>query len=388
MKKLLFCLLGSIVLFYTVQAQPQQVTVTGRIENLANDTLFVYVTPFGEQTPDTPTDTVVTRHGQFDLQTHIPCPSTILFAPAESFEHIPGGIRHIHNKDFSVYATPGASIKLKGHVDVMTYYLASKDDLNARYTQAILRPTASLRKQIITLSSSLSDTPETEIGALVAQMRACADTLYKFYTKYILHHPEDPLSALLLTSCRTLNELDSLYAGLDETVRHSIFQPFVEKHRIKLISNIKRAEAEDIVVPGQPAPDFTLPDTAGRFHSLSALRGKYVVLDFWGTWCYWCIKGIPEMKRYYEKYRDRCEFIGIACNDTPEKWETEVAEQGLPWLNVINESSDIAKDVEILYNIVNFPTKILIDPDGTIVCKITGESPEFYQTLDRILSAQ
>lgn len=50
--------------------------------------------------------------------------------------------------------------------------------------------------------------------------------------------------------------------------------------------------------PGNLAPEFTLKDLDGKNFDLSSLRGKYVVLDFWGSWCGWCIKGIPEMKRH------------------------------------------------------------------------------------------
>ena len=60
-----------------------------------------------------------------------------------------------------------------------------------------------------------------------------------------------------------------------------------------------RSESSDM------APDFTLNDIDGNPLSLSSLRGKYVVLDFWGSWCVWCIKGMPEMKKYYAKYKDK-----------------------------------------------------------------------------------
>ena len=84
----------------------------------------------------------------------------------------------------------------------------------------------------------------------------------------------------------------------------------------KAISAARQAkEAEERAAKqqatGVEAPDFTLNDINGKPLSLSSLRGKHVVLDFWGSWCGWCIKGMPQMKEYYAKYKDKLEILGI-----------------------------------------------------------------------------
>ena len=129
------------------------------------------------------------------------------------------------------------------------------------------------------------------------------------------------------------------------------------------------------------APDFTLNDINGKPLTLKSLRGKYVILDFWGSWCPWCIKGFPEMKNYYEKYKGKFEILGIDCNDTEDKWKAAVEEYELPWLHVYNPS-----DSEVLeqYAIQGFPTKIIVGPDGKIVKTIIGEDPAFYTLLDEL----
>ena len=129
------------------------------------------------------------------------------------------------------------------------------------------------------------------------------------------------------------------------------------------------------------APDFTLDDINGKPLALSSLRGKYVILDFWGSWCPWCIKGFPEMKNYYEKYKGKFEILGIDCNDTQEKWKAAVEKYQLPWLHVYNP-----RDTKILdaYAIQGFPTKIIIDPEGKIYKTVIGEDPAFYTLLDSL----
>ena len=75
------------------------------------------------------------------------------------------------------------------------------------------------------------------------------------------------------------------------------------------------------------APDFTLNDLSGKPLTLSSLRGKYVILDFWGSWCVWCIKGFPQMKEYYQKYAGKFEILGIDCNDPEAKWKAAVEKE-------------------------------------------------------------
>lgn len=130
------------------------------------------------------------------------------------------------------------------------------------------------------------------------------------------------------------------------------------------------------------APDFTLNDINGKPLALSSLRGKYVVLDFWGSWCPWCIKGFPKMKEYYQKYAGKFEILGVDCNDPEQKWRTAVEQLELPWLHVYcpRSSSKILED----YGIEGFPTKIIIDPKGQVVEEIVGEDPRFYTLLDSL----
>ena len=140
-------------------------------------------------------------------------------------------------------------------------------------------------------------------------------------------------------------------------------------------------ETVAVEADGIEAPDFTLNDLNGKPLTLSSLRGKYVILDFWGSWCGWCIKGIPQMKEYYQKYAGKFEILGIDCNDTDQKWRDAVKKYELPWLHVYNpKTSSVLKD----YGIQGFPTKIIVGPDGKIVKTIVGEDPAFYTLLDEL----
>lgn len=131
------------------------------------------------------------------------------------------------------------------------------------------------------------------------------------------------------------------------------------------------------------APDFTLNDINGKPLTLSSLKGKPVILDFWGSWCGWCVKGVPKMKEYYEKYKGKFEILGIDCNEDETTWKQAVAKLELPWLHVYcPQESTLLSD----YGIQGFPTKIVVDADGNIMKIVIGEDPEFYTYLDEQFS--
>ena len=142
---------------------------------------------------------------------------------------------------------------------------------------------------------------------------------------------------------------------------------------------------ETVEAASDLAPDFELPDLQGNPLKLSSLRGKYVVLDFWGSWCIWCIRGIPHMKEAYAKYKDKMEILGIDCRDTEAKWKSAVDEHQLPWLQVRCPDEQL----QVLgqqYQIEGFPTKVIIDPEGKLVKVVVGEDPAFYTFLDELFA--
>jgi len=149
--------------------------------------------------------------------------------------------------------------------------------------------------------------------------------------------------------------------------------------------NAQNTEAAAVEDEADMAPDFELPNLQGATTKLSSLRGKYVVIDFWGSWCVWCIRGIPQMKNYYTKYKDKMEILGVDCRDSEDKWRAAVDEYQLPWPQVYCDDANLRK-LGSKYGVQGFPTKVLVDPNGKIVKTSIGEAPSFYTFLDSIFS--
>ena len=202
---------------------------------------------------------------------------------------------------------------------------------------------------------------------------------------YIKAHPKQEAAVWLLKSINGLDKKKEAYALFDVSVREgrmkSLYDSWIAAAEENERAEAEEKEAQKKQVAGIEAPVFTLNDINGKPLALTSLRGKYVILDFWGAWCVWCIKGFPKMKEYYAKYPGKFEILGIDCNDTEEKWKAAVKHHDLPWLHVYcpSESTVLAD-----YGVTGFPTKIIIGPDGKIVRTIVGEDPSFYTLLDEL----
>ena len=215
-----------------------------------------------------------------------------------------------------------------------------------------------------------------------ADMPAISQRFAKAMTDIVKTHSKDEAITAFLTEFEDVDQLKAAVALLSPEVREGRTKPLYQFILDQVEAQQKaEQEASQKQNAGVEAPDFTLNDINGKPLSLSSLRGKYVIIDFWGSWCGWCIKGFPEMKNYYQKYKGKFEILGVDCNDPEQKWKDAVRQYELPWLHVYNpRNSTVLAD----YGIQGFPTKIVVGPDGKIVKTIVGESPEFYTLLDEL----
>jgi peroxiredoxin len=136
--------------------------------------------------------------------------------------------------------------------------------------------------------------------------------------------------------------------------------------------NIKHAiDVNKLTGIGKTALDFTQPDTAGKPVSLKDFRGKYVLLDFWASWCGPCREENPNVVAAYNKYRDKNFTVLSVSLDQPtgkEKWLAAIHHDGLTWTHVSDLkfwNNAVAKQ----YDIESIPSNFLLDPNGVIIGK-------------------
>ena len=231
----------------------------------------------------------------------------------------------------------------------------------------------------------MAGVPEEEINKeFEEKYPALEQALADAVLGYVKAHPDADASAMLLSDLgEDAEHIKEGAALLTERARNSVAANMYKS----LLAAIEKEEANQALqegLEGNLAPDFTLNDINGKPLALSSLRGKWVILDFWGSWCSWCIKGMPRMKEYYAKYQEKLEILGVDCNDTVEKWKAAVAKHEIPWLHVYWDKEKGDNPLE-MYAVRGFPTKVVIDPEGKVAKVIVGEDPAFYDYLDEIL---
>ncbi len=178
-------------------------------------------------------------------------------------------------------------------------------------------------------------------------------------------------------------EFMNAFNNMDAALKNSILYPSVEamkagiERQIAADKKVKELQSGSVM-----APNFTLKNLEGKDVSLSDFRGKWVIIDFWGSWCGWGVKGFPKLKEAYEKYKPELEVIGVDCNEPEDKWRKGVEKHQLPWVNVYNP-----RETNILseYGVTGFPTKAIINPEGKIANITVGEDPSFFDTLAKLM---
>jgi peroxiredoxin len=149
---------------------------------------------------------------------------------------------------------------------------------------------------------------------------------------------------------------------------------------------MERVDILRAVQIGETAPEFIQNDTAGNPLSLSSLRGKYLLVDFWASWCGPCRAENPYVVEAWKKYNSKgFDVLGVSLDSKKDKWIEAIEEDGLTW----NHVSDLAywnNEAAKLYGVNSIPSNVLIDPEGIIIARnLRGE--DLQQKLDEIFTA-
>ena len=135
-----------------------------------------------------------------------------------------------------------------------------------------------------------------------------------------------------------------------------------------VVEDLDAKYATNLLKPGTDAPDINLQTIDGKQFSLKSLRGKYVVLDFWASWCPDCRKDSPYIMSLYEKFTPKgVEFVGVSFDTKAEAWKNGVEKLGIKYTQVSDMKHMRESDVAQTYCVKWIPTVYVVDPEGKVV---------------------
>ncbi len=227
---------------------------------------------------------------------------------------------------------------------------------------------ASFDKQV----EASPDKREMIADQLRPQLIKVSDDMVKFILKFANDNPE------ALTSFYAMNSLNPVDYEKE-------FMAYTDKIKSKFNDNqvvtdflVRMAKLKSVQV-GQDAPEFKIETIDGKPLSLSDFKGKFVLIDFWASWCMPCRQENPNLVKAYNTYKDKnFTILGISLDKDPNAWAQAVAADKLTWTHA-GELNDFEGATVRLYQIEAIPSSFLIDPTGKIIAKnLRGEELDAF----------
>lgn len=241
----------------------------------------------------------------------------------------------------------------QGYSDVVNSFTPRLDSLKTKYRMAnFQKDTAALR--VLT----------PRFGLLEKETKKAEED-------YFLAHLDSPVSLDWLKNTINLAQHKSsavaLYDKMSKRMKKS-------PNGIEYSELLKSTQSVEI---GNSAPDFTAKNSKKEAVTLSSFRGKYVLLDFWASWCGPCRKENPNVLKVYNSYQSKnFTVVGLSLDDSESAWLRAVDKDALPWTQLLDRASG-KTTVSQLYGISAIPNNFLIDPQGKIIAtNLRGEALE------------
>ena len=380
MKKIFVILLGLATLCACTEKQPGYV-VKGQAGDLNGRAVLSYETPEGEAV----SDTVAMKGGAFTFK------GSVSDVVGGVLTLIPNGGEPMRS-DFYLENTPiDLKVNIEKVIDYAQYGGLVLPDMVATGGRSNAFAVAMKQsqeevgqlpefKEFAAAQKELEEMGYADMAAYQAKSQEIstkfAETMSAYYEKVqqavndcIAKFPDAEAAAYMFDVYGKEMSLEEFEAG---------FNNFTEKVRNSFMAQGAREElaSRKATQPGAEAPDFTLNDPDGNPVTLSSLRGQYVIVDFWASWCKPCRAGNPAMKELYKKYHSKgLEIIGVSDDTDHDAWKKAIEQDQTPWIHVVDEFPVEHKPARVgtLWGVHYIPAYYLLDKEGKIIGKMEHE---------------
>jgi thiol-disulfide isomerase/thioredoxin len=368
MKKNIITTMLLILLGHTIANAQKTVTIIGTVKGDLKGHTEIYV--YGK---DVQTDTAIIKNGSFKFV----LPFTKPIAPA-LYDEYSAKIKHgvsplpiLIDKPGTVYLKD-VDIE-KGLHSGKVSGIKSAEDFQS-YNDALQQSSNEIQKELKKKYGDSVNAKSPNYKDYVKDFMAI-NTVgeIEIAKKFVKANPDAYTATYILAGMEySMNtaDLEAAYQVLSKNMKDSEIGKSIKEY----IEGVKKSGV------GQIVKDFTLNDPNDQALSLSKLKGKYVIIDFWASWCGPCKASFPHMKVLYNKYKgDRFEIYSISIDQSKADWLKALKMLELPWLQTLD-----TKNISISnFGVSAVPTTFLIDPQGKILLREVGLDPTGEGPLDK-----